>query len=390
MNQIPKLLELARNIEQFVKTHLPGCRAKYAGILGAVLLALPWSARALIINVTYDPNSVTIQPNAAQIETAYNLVVQNLETLYTNPMTFNITVYWGNSDFGNSSTELEGGPSYSEWTSALQAAETTPEDSNAVASLPASDPIGSANWLIPRAEFKSLTQLANLYGIDPNDNVNDGSVYFASNGVTWTFNPTNRAVPGEYDFMAVAEHETTEAMGRIYCLDVSISGYYVPYDLFRFTNGVRTLYAFDSGVYLSINDGVTALKPFNAVTPSTYMSEDAQDWMPTNLVDSYDWELGPDVEGVLSSPDLTSLDILGYDLNFTAPKLKGTRLTNGNFDLTFTNVTGLGFTVWASTNLLSPANKWINVGRPTETSVGHYQLIDTSANKDRFYRVLLQ
>jgi hypothetical protein len=46
--------------------------------------------------------------------------------------------------------------------------------------------------------------------------------------------------------------------------------------------------------------------------------------------------------------------------------------------------------VWASTNLLSPANKWINVGRPTETSVGNYQLIDTSANKDRFYRVLLQ
>ncbi len=377
------------NIGRFIKTHFVGCRTINAGFLAMTLVALALPARALVINVTYD-NSVTIQPNAAQIEAAYGLVVANLETLYTNPMTFNITVYWSNTGLGSSQTELEEGPTYSQWTSALRAAEITPEDSSAVASLPSSDPIPPANWLIPRGEFKALTQLATLYGLNPNDNVNDGNVYFASNDITWTFNPLNRAVPGAYDFMAVAEHETTEAMGRIYCLDVSISGYYVPYDIFRFTNGVRTLYAFDSGVYFSVNNGVNELKPFNAVTPSDYTEEDAQDWMPTNLTDSYDWELSPDEEGILSSADLTSLDILGYDLNFKAPKLTGTRLSNGNFELAFTNVTGLGFTVWGTTNIVPPATNWVKLGRPTESAVGHYQYIDTSANKYRFYRAELQ
>lgn len=352
------------------------------------LVVLPRPAPALVINVTYD-SSVTSDPDAAQIEAAYNLVVQNFETLYTNPVTINITVTWGNSDFGNSSTALVGYYTYSQVTSALQAAETTPEDRTAVASLPASDPTGSDSWVVPRAEVKTLPSLASYYSINPNDSVNDGTVQFASSsaqGINWTFNPTNRAsvgFPGYYDFIAVAEHETSETMGRIYGLNQS--GYYLPYDLFRFKGGVRSFNTSDTGVYFSVNDGVMALRPFNS-NPSG----DLQDWMPTNLPDSYDWELDNNVEGYLSSADLTTLDILGYDLNFHPPKLAGTRLSNGNFDLTFTNVTGLGFTVWASTNLLTPLTNWVKLGTPTETAVGHYQYVDSSANKNRFYRVLLQ
>ncbi|MGH7939702.1 MAG: NF038122 family metalloprotease [Limisphaerales bacterium] len=391
MKQIPEFLQFVLKIGRFIKSC---CRLRWALCAGSVAVALtvlPSPARAMVINVTYD-SSVTSQANAAQIEAAYNLVVANFETLYTNPITVNITVNWGQSGFGSSSTVLYQGYQYSDLTAALQNAETTPEDRSAVASLPSSDPTGSDNWLMPRAELKNFPVLASETGVDPNDSQNDGSVYFASNGVTWTFGPLNRAVSGEYDFMAVAEHETSEAMGRIWALNLNPGpgDGYLPYDLFRFTNGVRTFNPFDSGVYFSVNNGVTALKPFNAVTELNYTSEDAQDWMPTNLPDAYDWEISDGVKGILSSADLTSLDILGYDLNFTPPKLTGTRLSNGNFEITFTNVTGLGFTVWASTNILSPGTNWANLGAPTETAVGHYQFIDNSARKNRFYRVLLQ
>jgi hypothetical protein len=347
-------------------------------------MVLPWPARALIINVTYD-STVTSSPNASQIESAYGLVVQNLETLYTNPETVNITVFWGSSSLGMSQTSLVGYYSYPQVTNALWGAAMTPEDSNAVESLPPSNPISlSDHWVVPRAEVKALPSLASYYGINPNDNQNDGNVYFEST-VSWTFNPLARVVPGAFDFIAVAEHETTEAMGRIYDLAYG-NAYYLPFDLFRFTNEVRTLNALDTGVYFSVNNGVTALKPFH----SPVTTGDAQDWAPTNLPDSFDWEISPDEEGILTSADLTALDILGYDLNFTPPKISGTRMANGNFDLTFTNVTGLGFTVWGSTNIAPPATNWVKLGTPSETSVGQYQFIDTAANKTRFYRVLLQ
>lgn len=373
-----------------IKAHLPSCSAIYAVSVALALMILPFPARALVINVTYD-SSVTSQPNAAQIETAYNLVVQSLETLYTNPVTVNLTVYWGETDLGSSGTFLIGDYSYNNVVTALQNSASTLEDSNAVASLPVNDPTPGNDWIFPRGELKNFSYLASLAGVGPNDAVNDGSVHFASS-VAWTFDPLNRAVANEYDFIAVAEHETTEAMGRIWALNANPPpGYgYVPYDLFRFTNGVRTLNPFDSGIYFSVNNGITALKPFNAVNQTDYTTEDPQDWMPTNLPDSFDWEISPGVEGTLSSADLTSMDILGYHLNFTPPKLTAAKLVNGNFDITFTNVTGLGFTIWASTNLIAPATNWVNLGTPTETSVGQYRFIDTSANGNRFYRVLLQ
>jgi hypothetical protein len=356
-------------------------------ILILALMILPLPARALIFNITYD-STVTSQPNAAQIEASYGVVTQAYSSLFTNNITLNITVSWQTVGLGESQFGLIGNPSYSQLVSALKAARTTPADTNAVASLPATDPTPSQTWWIPNAEAKALTQIATLFGINPNDlTTQEGQVLF-DNTVTWTFSPTNRAVSGAFDFIAVAEHETSEVMGRCYDLDQDGPGN-VPYDLFRFTNGVRTFNVFDTGTYFSINGGVTPLKWFNNATDP--ITGDPQDWMPTNVADAFDWALSPGVEGTLSSPDLTALSILGYDLNFKPPKVTASRLSNGHVQLTFTNVTGMNFQVLTSTNLLTPETNWVNLGAPAEIPINHYQYTDTHpANKARFYRVILQ
>src|SRR6185369_11995709 len=88
---------------------------------------------------------------------------------------------------------------------------------------------------------------------------------------------------------------------------------------------------------------------------------------------------------------------LGNDLMFTAPsiqalsfKLEGPfSLPGGVFQLRFTNLSGLSFTVLASTNLSLGSSNWTVLGTPTEAPPGYYQFNDlpTTNNGTRFYRV---
>jgi len=82
---------------------------------------------------------------------------------------------------------------------------------------------------------------------------------------------------------------------------------------------------------------------------------------------------------------------MGYNLNFHPPRVKGLRLPNGNFQISFTNVPGLGFAVLASTNIALSVTNWTVLGTPTEGPVGQYQFTDATApaNQKRFYRVSL-
>lgn len=366
---------------------LPRIR-KLLAILFAVF-ALEFSAQALVINATFD-TSVTSAPEAAQIESAINWVVQTYENQFTNPITVNITVYWGGSadlgqvGLGESYTMYVGSSDfgYPQLTNALRAARASSYDSNSVVSLPLVDPTGSGNsWYVPRSEAKAL-KLTSL-GVGLNDSTEDGEVGFGTNGISYTFNPTNRAVSGTFDFIGVAEHEMTEVMGRS-TLGLNQNADYVPYDLFRFTSsGVRSFDYDATNAYFSINDGVTDLKDFNDGGEN---GGDVQDWAGGATADSYDAFTFPGEEGALSTSDFIAMDILGYNSpGIRAAQVTGTPLANGAFQLSFTNLAGTSFSVLSSTNLSAPLASWTVLGTAVEYPVGQYNFIDPNGGAQRFY-----
>ncbi len=87
-------------------------------------------------------------------------------------------------------------------------------------------------------------------------------------------------------------------------------------------------------------------------------------------------------------------DLLNVLFGAKAPgNITGTRLTNGTFQLGFTNVAGASFSVWTSTNVMLPLSNWTSLGSAAESPAasGNYQFIDSQStnNVNRFYRVRL-
>jgi len=66
-----------------------------------------------------------------------------------------------------------------------------------------------------------------------------------------------------------------------------------------------------------------------------------------------------------------------------------TLLPEGVFQLGFTNVPGMSFTVYGTTNLALAFTNWAQLGSVTELSSGQFQFTDLSgmANQERYYRV---
>jgi hypothetical protein len=87
----------------------------------------------------------------------------------------------------------------------------------------------------------------------------------------------------------------------------------------------------------------------------------------------------------------------GVDLMFTTVSIQpvnfnlngSIQLSGGAFKLSFTNLSGLGFTVLGATNLVLPVSNWTVLGAPSEAPPGQYQFTAPQAtnNTKRFYRV---
>lgn len=131
----------------------------------------------------------------------------------------------------------------------------------------------------------------------------DASVGFAaeSSGVRFTYDPAQRMVAGKYDFISVAEHELSHALGRI---STGGAGSYSGLDLFRYAApGVRG--DAGSGLYFSIDGGTTPQNEFSA--------KGNGDWTP-GTADPLAAALNAGHEYGLSDVDLTVLEAMGFDM----------------------------------------------------------------------------
>lgn len=272
-------------------------------------LALSFSSPAradLVFNVSFDSSTAGAP---AGFFTAFNDAIQFFEAQYSDPITINLHVGWGEingnslspGNLGQSSTNQQGFYNYNQVKTALVSDGKSAADSTAIANLPSTDPTGGARFVMSNAEAKALGLLAgNAPGID-------GWVGF-NNTAAYTFDPNNRAVGGEYDFIGLAEHEITEVMGR-YGLgqNGASTGRYSPIDLFRYTSpGVLDLTP-ENGAYFSIDGGQTVINTFNGTGGG-----DLSDWSGATL-DSFNHSLALGKELDVSAGDITEMDVLGYD-----------------------------------------------------------------------------
>jgi Putative Ig domain len=262
----------------------------------------PSPSSGLVINVSYD-SSVSSAP--AGFKTAVAAAVSALESEFTNNVTLNIKVGWGevNGQAISSGSAAESmhnvvSTNYNAILNAMTATASSPDDTVAVATVASeASTYSGLSFLMSSAEAKAL-------GIAGGNNFTYDGMVGLSSTTSFTFDPNNRAVAGQVDAIGVLEHEITEVMGRTGSLNYASPGY-TPLDLFRFSAaGVHD--TTPATGYFSI-DGQTMLQQYN----NPLNGGDVADWVSSVKGDSF----GSAYTGVtlaMSATDIREMNVLGW------------------------------------------------------------------------------
>jgi hypothetical protein len=345
-----------------LKTRVFTLAAKGIAVFGVLVDGSP--SRALTFNLTYDASTVGAP---AGFFTAFQAAIDFYQSAYSDPITINLQVGWGQinghslnpGNIGQSSTFQQGYFTYDQIVAAVTSDATSADDATAVASLPATDPTGGASFVMANAEAKALGLLAaNATGLD-------GYVGFSSTAA-FNFDTANRAVSGKYDFFGLACHEITEIMGR-YGLgqNGASSGRYSPIDLFRYSSAGNLDLIPANGAYLSIDDGNSIINTFNGTSGG-----DLSDWSGLTF-DAFNNNLTAGHAMLVSAGDMTEMDIIGYDLAPGSPTLMITSMGPTSVVLSWTSPVP-GFVIQTNGDLTTvnwqPANYNISTSNATNYS----------------------
>ncbi len=298
------------------------------------------------INVTYDQNTATLP---AGFVAAINYVVNYFDSTFTNPVTVNIHVGYGEiagqslgtGALGESETFIDSA-SYTQTIAALQANQLAPAQLDAYSTLPASSPLPGGTLWMATAEEKALGLLA------PNDPSVDGYVGFSS-VYPFNYGINSRPGAGQYYFVGVVEHEITEVIGRDSWLGDGLGGTtsYGVMDLFRYSApGVRDLTVTPPSpyniAYFSINNGATNLDNWN-----TNPNGDLGDWAASAGADAL-LAFSPSGQiNQFTAADLELMNVLGWDVPVTRVVIQtdastSLALINGQYYYLLNSSSGFG------------------------------------------------
>lgn len=282
----------------------PACLT--AAALAACLLAGP--AHALSINISYD-TSVNSAPSGFQ--SAFQQAASFYETSFSNPITINLSVGWGEVAGQSLGSGTLGASSFYVIGKTYNQVRNAMLNAGAPGYLPASDPTGGRTIDVSTANAKALG-----FKLAGSPSSLDGSVGF-DNTANWTFDPNQRAQTGAYDFIGVAEHEISEVLGRASSLTPGCSGSSCSesvLDLFRYT-AKNTLDLSGTSAYFSMDGGSTKVNTFNGKANNG----DLGDWSG-QTVDAFNYAVGTGEELPVSSGDVQEMATLGYTVAAPVPE----------------------------------------------------------------------
>jgi VCBS repeat-containing protein len=260
------------------------------------------------VNIIYD-QSVGSLP--AGFVAAVNYVVNYFDTTFTNAVTVNIDLGYGevagqslgSGALGESETYFDSF-SYTQVVNALKANQPSLTQQAAYATLPGSTPLSGGTMWVSTAEQKALGLLAG------NNSAIDGYIGLSS---TYPFSYAANTTPaaGQYYFEGVLAHELSEVLGRSSMLGQGLGGTtsYTAMDLFRYSApGTRQL-GTGGPAYFSINNGTTNLDSWN-----TNPGGDLGDWAGSAGTDSFLAFSPSGQKDWITQPDLTLMNVLGWDM----------------------------------------------------------------------------
>jgi len=263
-------------------------------------------AQALTFTVNYD-SSVNNAPLG--FKPALLNAVGFYQNTFSNPININLNVGWGTVNNQALSGGALGASSSFFVNYDYATVRTALSNVGAPGYLPATDPTNGRAIDVNTANAKAL-------GLNTGGAPSDGGIGFDSTA-TWTFDPTNRAVTGAYDFIGVAMHEISEVMGRSSSLVPTCTGGNACseslLDLFRYTAPGQLDLA-GTNAYLSIDGGKSQINTFNG----NQVIGDLGDWS-ASPEDAYNYSAGTNQLLNISAGDNTELTALGYTLAAPVP-----------------------------------------------------------------------